>query len=60
MCHLDLAGRILMNGQRVDDPHRIAFSQSLQLGDDLAVEIGVLEAEHDQLNRSDGHGLLPR
>ena len=34
--------------------------QALQLGDDLAVELRVLEAEHDELNRSDGHGPPPR
>ena len=55
MRHLDLAGRILVNGQRVDDAYRITLPQPLQLGDDLAVEVGVAEAEHDQLHRSDGH-----
>jgi hypothetical protein len=38
----------------------IALSQALQLGDDLTVEVRVLEAEHDELNWPDGHGLPPR
>jgi hypothetical protein len=36
--------------------HGVALSQALQLGDDLAVELRVLEAEHDELNWPDGHG----
>ena len=55
---LDLAVGVLVDGQRVDHAHRVALAQPLELGDDLAVEVGVLEAQHDQLNRSDRHCLL--
>jgi hypothetical protein len=38
---------------RVDHSNGVARLQTLELGDDLAVELGVLETEHDQLDRSD-------
>ena len=52
MLHLDLSGGILVNRESVDYAHRLAVVQTLQLGDDLAVEVRVLEAEHEELNRS--------
>ena len=48
---------VLVDGQRVDHAHGVALAQPLELGDDLAVEVGVLESQHDQLNRSDRHRL---
>jgi hypothetical protein len=33
--------------------------QPLELGDDLAVKLGVRETYNDQLNRPDGHGERP-
>ena len=56
--HLDLALGVLVDGERVDHPHRVALAQPLELGDDLAVEVRVLEAQHQELNRSDCH-LVP-
>ena len=53
---LDLSVGVLVHGERVDDAHRVALLQALELGDDLAVELGVAEAEHDELNGPDGHG----
>ena len=52
---LDLAVRVLVHGQSVDDPDGVARAQPLQLLDDLAVELGVVEPEDDQLNWSNGH-----
>ena len=52
---LDLAVDVLVHGQRVDHAHRVARAQLLQLGDDLAVELGLLEAEHEQLYGSNRH-----
>ena len=55
MLDLDLAVGVLVDRQRVDHAHRVALAQPLELGDDLAVKLGMLEAEHDQLDRSDRH-----
>ena len=52
---LDLAVGVLVDRQRVDHPHGVALPQPLELVDDLAVEVRVLEAEHDELYRSDSH-----
>ncbi len=62
MRDLDGAVGVLVDGQRVDHTDRVVGPQALQLGDDLPVELRMLEAEHDQLHRSDGHGgpLLAR
>src|SRR4051794_3614959 len=56
MHDLDLAGHVLVHGQGVDDAHRVALPQALELGDDLAVELRMLEPEHDELYWSNGHG----
>ena len=45
---LDLAVRVLVHRERVDDAHGVAFPQALQLGDDLAVELRMVEAEHNE------------
>src|SRR6185312_9326390 len=59
--HLDLAVGVLVYGQGVDHPYRVALAQAFQLLDDLPVEVRVVEPENDQLDRSDGHdGLLSR
>ena len=55
MQNLDLSLRVLVHGEGVDYAYGVGLSQALQLGDDLAVELRVLETEHDQLDRSDGH-----
>ena len=52
---LEVALGVLVDGQRVDHPHRVALAQPLELRDDLAVELRVLEAQHDELNRSNRH-----
>ena len=52
---LDLAVGVLVDRERVDDAHGVALAELLELGDDLTVEVRVLEAEHDQLYRSDCH-----
>src|SRR5215208_2608391 len=56
MRDLDLALGVLVYRERIDHAHRVALLQALQFGDDVAVELWVLEAEHDELNRPDGHG----
>jgi hypothetical protein len=55
---LELAGGVLVDGQGVDYADRVALAQSLELGDDLAVELGLREAQHDQLNGSNRHRYL--
>jgi hypothetical protein len=55
---LNPPGRVLVDGQGVDHPDRVAFSQPFQLGDDLTMKVGVLEPQHDELNRSKGHSFL--
>ena len=55
MLHLDLAVRVLVDGQRVDHAHGVALTQPFELGDDLAVELRVAEAENNELNWSDCH-----
>ena len=52
---LELPGGVLVDGERVDDAHGVALAQAFQLGDDLAPEVRVIEAEHYELDRSDGH-----
>jgi hypothetical protein len=44
---LDLSVRIFGHRERVDHAHRVALTQALVLGDDLAVELRMLEAEHN-------------
>ena len=56
MRDLHLAVGVLVHRERIDDAHRVALLQALELGDDLAVELGVAEAEHDELNGTDRHG----
>ena len=55
--HLDLALGVLVDRQGVDHPHGVAFAQPLQFVDDLAVEVGVVEPEYQQLHGPDGHGV---
>src|SRR5712691_9944024 len=55
MRDFDLALRVLVHGERVDHANRVALLQVLERSDDLAVELGLAEADHEQLNRSDGH-----
>src|SRR5207237_233875 len=52
---LELAGCVLVHGKRVDHAHRVALTQTLELGLDLPVELRVSESEHDQLHRPDCH-----
>jgi hypothetical protein len=42
--------------ERIDDAHRVALLQALELGDDLAVKLRVAEPQHDELNGTDRHG----
>ena len=55
MLDADLAVGVLVDGQCVDDAHRVARAQTLELGDDLAVEIRAVEAQHEQLDGSNRH-----
>ena len=45
----------LAHGKEVDEPDDVAVSKSLELGSDLAVELGVLERDHEDLDGADGH-----
>src|SRR3954447_23921097 len=55
---LDEAVRILVDRERVDDAHRVALAQPLELLDDLAVEVRLLEAQHKKLYGSYRHNRL--
>jgi hypothetical protein len=44
-----------VNRQRVDHPHGVFIMQSLELSDDVTVEIWLLEAEDNHLDGSDSH-----
>jgi hypothetical protein len=58
--HLDLTLGVLVDSQSVDHPDGVAVTQPLQLVDDLAMKVRVVEPEYQQLHRPDGHGdLLP-
>ena len=46
MSDLDLTLGILVDGERVDHPHGVTLPEALQLLDDLAVEAGVVEPQH--------------
>jgi hypothetical protein len=46
---------ISVDGERVDVAHGVVLAQTLELRDDLTVEPGMVEAQHDQLDGSDGH-----
>jgi hypothetical protein len=59
MRHLNLPLGVFVDGQGVDHPDGVAVAQPLQLGDDLAVEVRVVEAQDDELHRSDGHTFCP-
>src|SRR5215469_5478293 len=52
-----VALRALVDGERVDHAHCVAGAKPLQLGDDLAVKIGVVEPKHEELHRADCHGV---
>src|SRR5262245_30280981 len=56
---LYLSLRVLVDGERVDHAHGVALAELLQLFENLTVEVRVLEADHEQLNRSDGHLSVP-
>jgi len=58
MLNLQLTVFVLANGQRVDDAYRVALAEPLELGDDLAVKVGVVESQYDQLHRSNCHVAL--
>ena len=58
---LDHAVLGLAHGEQVDEADDVAVAQALELGADLAVELGVLERDHEDLDGADGHGKnLPR
>src|ERR1700755_270244 len=60
MLHFQLAVGVLVDGERVDDAYRVGLAEPLELGDDLAVEVGVVESQYDQLHRSNCHVLALR
>ena len=51
----ELAVRVLVDRDRVDHPDGVTLAQALELLDDLAVELGMLEPQDDELNRSNCH-----
>src|SRR5512132_1838460 len=55
----DLSVRVLVDHERVDHANRVITPQPLELVDDLALEIGLVEPQGDQLYRSDRHLTPP-
>ena len=55
MDDLHLTWGVLVDGEGVDHAHGVALAELLQLLDDLAVELRMLEPQHQQLNQSDCH-----
>src|SRR5215217_2023809 len=58
MLDLDLAVGVLVHGKRVDHAHRVARAKPLELRDDLAVEVRLVEAQDDELHWSYRHQCL--
>ena len=58
MLDLDLARAVLVDRQRVDHTDGVAEAEPLELRLDLTVEVGVLEAQNQQLHRSDRHRFV--
>ncbi len=52
---LDGAVLVLSDHQRVHEPDGVALPEPLELGQDLAAEVGLVEAQHQELHGSDGH-----
>ncbi len=52
---LDHAVLGLAHGEQVDEADDLAVAQALELGADLAVELGVLERDDEDLDGADGH-----
>ena len=57
MLHLQITVGVLVDHERVDDAYRVGCAEPLQLGDDLTVEVGVTEPQHDELHWPDCHVL---
>ncbi len=59
--HGDVALRVLVHGEQVDDADDVRLPQPLELGEVLARELRILEAEDQHLNRTYAHlSPLPR
>ena len=55
---LDLAVRCLAHEDQVDQTDRVVLPKAIELRTHLPVELGLGEADHQQLNWSDGgHGF---
>jgi hypothetical protein len=48
-----------VDGQSVDHADGVGLAEFLQFGDHLTAEVRVGEAQHDQLDRPDGHTTSP-
>ena len=54
----DLAVLVLVDDERVDDLDELVLAQPVELGCDLAGEVGLGEAEHQHLYGANGHSAL--
>src|SRR5262245_2962270 len=50
---------VLVAGERCDDVHGGALAERLKLVDVLEAQVGLLELDHEELYRSDGHCRPP-
>ena len=50
---------VLVDDERIDDLDELVLAQPIELGCDLAGEVGLGEPEHQHLYRANGHSALP-
>src|SRR4029453_1648492 len=58
MLHFNVTPGVLVDGEGVDHADGVAPAELLELGDDFAMKVRMIEAQHDELDRTDGHLLL--
>jgi hypothetical protein len=59
MLHVELPLGVLVDGERVDHAHGVVLAELLELRRNLAMELRLVETDHEQLYRSDCHRLSP-
>ena len=55
---LDVAVVVLAHDEQVDQPHDVVVPQALELGANFAFELGVVEADNENLNWAECHWAL--
>jgi hypothetical protein len=52
MLGFEIAVGVLVDGEGIDDAYGVVLPELFERIDDLAVELGVIESEHDELDRT--------